>query len=148
MVLAARSLGCERRCYALWVSHLQGAIHLVGRDMVESLALVTLRKALPIGLGCLEQRQGSHHIGLCEGERVLDASIHVAFGGKMDDAIHVLVLHQLIEGIEVADVHLHEFIVWLVLDVLQVGEVASVGQLIEVDDVVLRILVHEEANNV
>ena len=65
------------------------------------------------------------------------------FSCQMDDTIYLLILHQLIEGIEVADVHLHELVVRLVLDVLKVSQVASVCELIEIDDVVLRILVYE-----
>ena len=65
----------------------------------------------------------------------------------MDDAINVLVLHQLVERIEVADVHLHELVVGLVLHILQIGEVARIRQLVEVDDFVLWILVHKKANH-
>ena len=72
----------------------------------------------------------------------------MALSGQMDDAIHLFVLHQLIEGIEVADVHLDKLVVGLVLDVLQIGEVAGIGQFVEVNDVILGILVHEQAHHV
>ena len=71
----------------------------------------------------------------------------MALGSQVDDAVHLLVLHQLIEGIEVADVHLYKLVVGLVLDVLQVSQVAGIRQLIEVDDVILRILVHKQAHH-
>ena len=35
-----------------------------------------------------------------------------------DDAVYLLLLHQLVECVEVADVHLHKLIVRFVLDVL------------------------------
>ena len=72
----------------------------------------------------------------------------MALGSQMDDTIDVLLLHELVEGVEVANVHLHKLIVWLVLDVLQVGEIAGIGQFVEVDDVILRIFVHEKAHYV
>ena len=72
----------------------------------------------------------------------------MALGGKVYDAVDVFVLHQLIDTVEVADVHLDEAVVRLVLDVLQVSEVAGVGQLVEVDDLVFRIFVDEEADDV
>jgi len=147
MVLAARSFGAERCRDTLRMGHLQGTIHFVGRDMVETLALVSLRKALPISLGSLEQRQCTHHIGMGKGEWILDTTIHVALGSKMNDAIDMLILHQLQESVEVADVHLHKLIVGLVFYVLEVGEITCVSQLVEVDDIILRILVHEKANN-
>ena len=58
------------------------------------------------------------------------------FSCQMDDTIDLLILHQLVESVKVADVHLHELIVGLVLNVLEVGEIASISELIEVDDVV------------
>ena len=64
---------------------------------------------------------------------------------QMNYAIDMLLLHQFVERLEVADVHLHEFVVRLVLDVLEVGEVAGVSQFVEIDDVVFGILVHEQS---
>ena len=66
---------------------------------------------------------------------------------QVDDAIDVLILHQLIEGIEVADIHLHELVVGLVLNVREVGEITCVRLLVEVDDVILWIFIHEKAYN-
>ena len=71
----------------------------------------------------------------------------MALGSEMDDTVNLLVLHQLIESIEVADVHLDKLIIGLVLDVLEVGEVTSVCKFVQVDDVILRVFVHEEAND-
>ena len=64
-------------------------------------------------------------------------------GCKVDDAVDLLVLHQLIEGIEVADVHLDELVVRLVLHILEVGKVTSVGKLVNVDNLVIRIFIYE-----
>lgn len=71
----------------------------------------------------------------------------MALGSKVNDAINPLVVHQLVECLEVADIHLHKLVVGLMLDVLEVTEVASIGQLVEVDDAVVGVLVHEEAHN-
>ena len=72
----------------------------------------------------------------------------MTFSRQMDDAVNLLILHQLVERIEVADVHLHKLIVRFVLHILQVGEVARISQLVQIDDFVLGILVHEKANYV
>ena len=58
VVLTAGCLGGERSRNALRVSHLQCTINLIGRDVVETLALISLRKTLPVNLCRLEQRQG------------------------------------------------------------------------------------------
>ena len=66
----------------------------------------------------------------------------------MDDAVDVMLFHQLPDRVEVADVSLHEGIVGLVLDVLEVGQVARIRQLVEVDDVVVGIFVDKQADDV
>ena len=71
----------------------------------------------------------------------------MTLSSKVDDAINLFVLHQLVEGVEVADVHLYKLVVRLVLDILQISEVAGIRQLVEVDDVILGILVHEQAHH-
>lgn len=58
----------------------------------------------------------------------------------------MVLFHQGEHRIEVADVFLHERVVGLVLDVVQVSQVAGVGQLVEVDDVVVGVLVDEQAD--
>ena len=65
----------------------------------------------------------------------------------MDDAVYLLILHEFVESVEVANVHLHELIVGLILDVLQVCEVSGIGQLVEIDDVILGIFVDEKPYN-
>ena len=72
----------------------------------------------------------------------------MGFGGKVDDAVNLLVLHQLVEGVKVADVHLDELIVRLVLYVLEIGQVAGVSEFVEVDDVVFGVFVDKEAHHV
>lgn len=148
MVFRARSRGGERTFHALRVCQFQGAIHLIRRDMIETLALISLRQTLPIQLGSLQQRERAHHIRLGKRERILDTPIHMTFSRQVDDAVNLLILHQLVERIEVADVHLHKLIVRFVLHILQVGEVARISQLVQIDDFVLGILVHEKANHV
>lgn len=114
--------------------------------MVKALAFILLRERFPIEFCCLKEGEGAHHVGVSERERILNRAIYVAFCCKVDDAINLLILHQLIESIKVADIHLHELIVWLVLDIFEVGEIASISELIEVDDVVLGIFVYKKAH--
>ena len=147
VMLARRRSGRERRLHALGVVHLERTIHLIGRDVVEALALVALGQRLPVELRGLEQRKRAHHVGAGKGEGVLDAAVHVALGSKMNNAIHLLLLHQTVESVEVADVHLHKLIVGPALKVFQVGEIARVGELIEANYVILGIFVHKKAHH-
>ena len=123
--------------------HLERTVNFVGRDVVEALAFVLLGKAFPVELGCLEQAQRSHHVRLGKRERVLDGTVHVTFRRKVNNAVNLFVLHEFVERIEVANVHLHELVVRLVLDVLEVREVSRVGEFVKIDNLVLGILVHK-----
>ena len=67
----------------------------------------------------------------------------MAFGGEVDNAVHVFGLHQFVNAFEVANVHLDELVIGLALDVFQVGEIASIGQFVEIDDIVIGVLVHK-----
>ena len=138
----------ERRRNAFRMVHLEGAINFVGRNMIEALAFILFGEAFPVELCGLEQGESTHHVRLGESERVLDGAVHVAFGGQVNDAVDFFVLHELVESVKVADIHLHELVVRLVFDVLEVCKVARISQLVEVDNLVFRILIHKEANHV
>ena len=129
------------------MSHLQCPIHLVGADVVEALAFIPFRETLPIELRGLQQRQGAHHVGSGKGEGVLDAPVYMALGCQMDDAVDMLVLHQLVECLKIADVHLHEPIVGLALNVLQIGQVAGIRKFVQIDNPIVGVLVHKQAHH-
>ena len=71
----------------------------------------------------------------------------MAFGRQMDDSVHLLFLHQGKERLEVADVHLHEPVVRLVFQILQVCKITGIGQFVDIDYPVVRILVDEEPDH-
>ena len=58
----------------------------------------------------------------------------MAFGGEVHDAVDVFLLHQGRHAVRVADVHLDESVIRCALNVLKVGQVAGIGQGVEVDD--------------
>ena len=102
--------------------------------------LELLWQAFPVELGGLQHAEGAHDVGLRESEGVLDAAVHMALGCEMNDAVDVFILHELQHALEVADVHADEHIVRTILNILQVGEVAGIGQLVEVNNLVLGVL--------
>lgn len=143
-----RSRGSERRLDTFRMCHLQCSVHLVGRDVIETLTLILLRQTFPVHLSRLQQRQRTHHVGACKGKRILDAAVHMALCSQVNDTVHVIQLHQLLHLLVVADVRLYEHIVRQVLNVLQVRQVTRIRQLVQVDDTVFRILVYEQAHHV
>ena len=148
-VVFCRRCRCgERRFYAVGMCQFECAVHLVCRYMIEALAVVFLRKALPICLCSLQQGERSHDVGACKRERILYAAVHMTFRREVYYTVHVVLFHKLHDCIIVADVRLYEDIVGFRLYILQVRKVAGISKLVEVDDVILGILVHEEAYNV
>ena len=138
-------VGADVRVNTLRMGQFQGTVHLVRRDVVEQL---TLPLTVPVMLGRLKQRQGAEDIGPREGERVLDRAVHVALGSKVDHAVDAVFLEDAADRPEVADVGAHEHVVRGLLDVHEVGQVARVGQLVQVHYPVLRVPVHEKAHDV
>ena len=156
VVRTGRSLGGKRRLNALRVGHLQSTVHLVGADVVETAGNRRSRVGardevlvlFPARLGGLEERKRTHHVGLSEGERILDGTVHVRLGRQVDDAVHVLLLHELEDTLEVADIHHHKAVIGLVLNVLEVGQIARISELIQVNDLILRVFIHKEPDHV
>ena len=148
LVLLGGSLGAERRGGTLGMRQLESAVHFVGGYVVEELAVVALGQRVPVLLGSLQQRERAHHIGAGKGEGILDGAVDMALGGEMDDAVDAVLADDAAHLVEVGDVGLHEGIVGLVLDVLEVGEVAGVCEFVEIDYAVVGIFVDEQAHDV
>lgn len=147
MVCPAAGFGAERRFHAFRCSYFQSPINFVRGDVIEPVPCGNV-VLLPFDSGGLQERKRPHHVGLCKGERILDAAVHVAFRGQVDDAVHVILLHHATHAIEVADVHSDEAVVGAVLYVLEIGQVAGVSEFVKVDDVVFGVFVDKEAHHV
>ena len=128
----------------------QSAVDLVGGDLQVLLAFLPslCLGVVPSFLGALQQVHGAHDVALDEDLRVLDGAVHVALRGKVDDVIEIVLCEQAFDQLLVADVALHEDVAGVALDVLQVLQIARVGQLIEVDQQDLRVLFEHIVNKV
>lgn len=71
----------------------------------------------------------------------------MAFGREVDDPVDAVLPEQFTHRLEVADVAPDESVVRPLLDVSQVGEVARIGQLVEVHDPVIGVFGHEKTNH-
>ncbi len=105
-----------------------------------------MEEALDAALaGGFEQDEDAVDVGLDEGARVHERAVDVRLGGEVDDGVGVT--HRLFNLGGVADVALNEAVAGVVLDVAQVVEVAGVGELVEVDDIVV-VMAQEPAHEV
>ena len=135
--LPARGIACR-------AGKLQRAVHLVGGDMVEQLPVPLSVPVLPRRF---EQRQRAHDVRTRESERIPDRAVHVALGCEVDHPVDAVLPEQFTHRLEVADVAPDESVVRPLLDVPQVGKVASIGQLVEVDDPVIGVFGHEKTDH-
>ena len=115
----------------------QSAVDLIGGDLQVLLAFLP---GLGIGivpgfLSALQQVHGAHDVALDKDLRVLDGAVHMALSGKVDDIIEIVLCKQA----------LHQL---LVADVLQVLQIAGIGQLIQVDQQDLGVLLEHIVNKV
>ena len=133
------------RSISLGTCQLQRPVHLVGGDVVEQFALPL---SVPVFPCRLEQRERAQDVRTREGERIPDRAVDMAFGRKVDDPVDVILPEQRPQHIQVADVTLLEHVVRGILDVPQVGKIPGIGQLVEVDDPVIGVFVHEKADYV
>ena len=72
----------------------------------------------------------------------------MAFGRKVDDAVHFFAAQQFQNSLEIADVHSYETVVRLVLYVLEIRKVTCVSEFVEVDDAVVGMVVHHQSHKV
>src|SRR5277367_642249 len=97
-------------------------------------------------LGGLQQNEGAGDVGLDSGGGLVDAAIDVGFGSEMDDGIAAG--HGGFDAVRVANVALNEGIAGVLGDGHEIGQVASVGELVVVDDSVGLPRRQDQANEV
>ena len=71
----------------------------------------------------------------------------MALCGQMDHTRHLLFFHERKDSVEIAYVCLHKPVVGFILDVLEVRQVTGIGQLIHIDDLVVRVFVDEQTHH-
>ena len=119
----------------------EGAVDLVGGDVQEAEGgLLFRRQAVVVGTDRFEQVEGANDVGLDKVFRAVDGAVYVAFGGEVDDGAWLVCSQQLINQCLVADIALDEDVVGVVLQRRQGFHVAGIGQLVEVDQYLIRLL--------
>ena len=123
------------------VNAMQVAIYLVGGNMVEAKGPpVRLVQLQPIGAGGFQQGIGANDIGLDKGGRAVDGAVHVRLGRQVHDRVRLELGQGATDHRAVADIGLQELVVRVVRDAGQRFEVAGVGQLVEVEHLVLGVI--------
>ena len=118
----------------------QVAVDFVGGDLV-----IAADAVLAAGV---HQDGGADDVGLEEDGGILDAAVYMAFGRKVYDDVGLLLLKNAVNGLAVADVGFTKAEVVLVEDGCKGRKIARIGQLVNADDAVLGMAVHQVKNKV
>ena len=62
----------------------------------------------------------------------------------MDNTINVVLLEKLCHTLIVADISLYECIIRLILNIFEIGQIARIGQLVKVNDMIFGILLYKK----
>ena len=96
----------------------------------------------------IHQDRGPDNIGFKENRRIFNRAVDMRLCGKIYDDIRLLFFKKLINALSVTDIELDKAKIRLVKNRCQGGQVSRVGQLIQADDSVLRVLFHLIENKI
>ena len=65
----------------------------------------------------------------------------------MDDSVDLILAHDGADRVNITDVRLDESIIRTILYVMEIGEVSGVGELVQIDDMVVRIFIDEKTDH-
>ena len=71
----------------------------------------------------------------------------MAFCREVDDSIDLILAHDGADRVNVTDVCLDESIIRTILYVMEIGEVSGVCELVQIDDMVVRIFIDEKTDH-
>ena len=112
----------------------QISVHLVRAYLV-----IPLNAIFPAGV---HQNRCSDNVGLQENFRILNRAVHVGFRREVHHDIRMLLLKQAVYRGSVADIHFYETEIRAVHHRLQCREISGIGQLVQTDNPVIRMLFH------
>ena len=98
--------------------------------------------------GCLDEGEGTDDVGLDESFGSFDGVVDMAFRRKVDDALDVVLVEEVVYQRFIADVSLDEGVVGHTSAFPEVVQVACIGEFVEVDDMVVWVFLREVRDEV
>src|SRR3954449_10339747 len=96
------------------------------------------RQGAPIGTRLLEQAPGADDVGFDEIPGPDDRAVDVAFGGEVHDGARPVALERLLDEGPISDVPANEGMPGIATKLVEIAQIAGVGELVDVDDRLLR----------
>ena len=69
------------------------------------------------------------------------------FGGQVDDRVYLKTAEKGFDQLGIGDVALDKAVVGRLFDILQVLQIAGVGQFVQIEDPIMRVLVHKMSDH-
>jgi len=126
------------------------AVHLI-RGHLQILAAGlpgAVLRVIPGLLAALQQIDRAHHIGLDKDFRIVDGAVHMGFRREVDDAFRIVFLQQGADQGGVADIALHKHMAGILLNPLQILQIAGIGQFVQIDNLDVRMLLQHVVHEV
>ena len=115
-------------------------VYFVGRYL-----MITLNAVLSAGI---HQYGSTHDVGLQEDPRILNGTVYVALCRKVYHHIRMLFLEKFIYRFPVRDAFLYKAEIRIVHNGSQCGKISRIGQAVQTNDAIVRILVQHMENKV
>ncbi len=115
----------------------QRSVDLVGGYLIEAFVGSL---AAPAVAGDLQQRERTQNVGAGENRGVVYRAVDMRLGGEVDDSAYIVAANGVGDKCRVADIAPDEDVVACRLYIAQIGRVAGVCQLVEVDSRAVGIL--------
>ncbi|SWM32792.1 Uncharacterised protein [Klebsiella pneumoniae] len=117
------------------IGAVQVAVHLIGGDVVEAEGLLLrFPKPGPVVTGRLQQSEGADHVGLDEGGRAINGTVHMAFCRQVHHDIRAELAELGRHGSSIGDISLGKRVALAPGHRRQGFEVAGVGQAVQHTD--------------
>jgi hypothetical protein len=87
----------------------------------------------------LQKPEGSHDVGLDEVFRAVDAAVHMAFSGEIDDRAGFVLGQQRVEHGAVTDIGLYKDVIGVAVQAGKGFQVACIGEFVDVDNRLTRL---------
>ena len=137
-----RAVGIDGRGLGEEAGGAQGAVDLVGADLDILFALLPglLSRVVPGVLRPLKEVHRAHHIGGHKDLGVCDGAVYMGLRREVDDVVRVILPDERRHKLLVADIAVDKEVPGVVLDILQILQIAGIGQGVQIDDANVRVL--------
>ena len=91
-------------------------------------------RKLPGCLGTVQHNSGSQHIGLYKNLRMFNTAVYMTLCCEVDYSVNIVLSKHPADGFLITDICFHKGIIVSFLNILQILQIARVGQGIHIDD--------------